>query len=118
MVNRNRQKKGACLKYMVDRNRQVRGRVKRYDELLSPSEGACLICDEPLSPNEAACLRYVMNRFRQMRGPVSDIGYTGIANVFTIYDEPESPNKGAPCYKIYGQPDPPHEGVCLRYMVK
>ena len=55
MVNR----KGACLKYMVDRNRQVRGRVKRYDEPV-----------QPISPNEGACLSHRTSRNRQMRGRV------------------------------------------------
>ena len=55
--------------YMVNRNRQMRGVFKIYDE--------------PESPNEGACLRYMMKRNRQITGQ------------FTIYDEPKSPNEGA-----------------------
>ena len=40
MMNRNRQKKGACLRYMVNGHRRMRARVK--DEAESPNEGACL----------------------------------------------------------------------------
>ena len=40
MMNRNRQKRGACLRYMVNGHRRMRARVK--DEAESPNEGACL----------------------------------------------------------------------------
>ena len=45
---------GACLRYMVSRNRQRRGVFNMYDE--------------PESPNDGACLIYRINRSRQMRG--------------------------------------------------
>ena len=47
---------GACLRYMTDRNRHMRGAFKMYDEL------EC--------PYERACLRYITNQNRQMRGRV------------------------------------------------
>ena len=41
------------------------------DELESPTEGGVLkIYVESLSPNEGACLRYMVNRYRRMRGRV------------------------------------------------
>ena len=45
-----------CLRYMMNRNRQMRGRVKAK------------IYDEPESPNEGACIRYMMIRNHQMVG--------------------------------------------------
>ena len=56
MTNRYRRspKEGACLNYMLNRNR-LRERV---------------LCVEPKSPNEGSCLRYMMNRYRQRKGRV------------------------------------------------
>ena len=48
---------GAFLRYMMNRNRQIRRQFKIHD-----------IYDETESPNEGACLRYMMNRNRRMRG--------------------------------------------------
>ena len=71
---------GGCLRYMMNRNRHLRGVFRIYDEPESPNEGACFkMYDDPESPNERACLRYMMkppglvlihmmNRNRQMRG--------------------------------------------------
>ena len=68
-------KEGACLRYMLNRDRRMRARVKDiwrsgiaelggvfkiYDEPLSPKEGACFkIYGERLSPTAGACLRYM-----------------------------------------------------------
>ena len=57
MTNRYRRspREGACLEYMLNRNRQMREHV---------------LCVEPKSPNEGSCLRYMMNRYRQRKGRV------------------------------------------------
>ena len=57
---------GVCSRYMMNRNRQMRGHVcKTYDEPETPCKGACLespheggafkAYDDPESPNEGAC---------------------------------------------------------------
>ena len=61
---------GACVMYMMNRNRQTRG--------------ACLRYEEPESPNEGACLRFMLNPKRETRGHV----------YYKIHDEPESPRRG------------------------
>ena len=53
------QHEAGCFRDMVNRNRQVRGRIKTYDEPV-----------QPISPNEGACLSHRTNRNRQMRGRV------------------------------------------------
>ena len=50
---------GACVRYLMNRNRQ--------------EGGVCKIYDEPESPHEGVCFRYMVNRNRQTRGRVSDI---------------------------------------------
>ena len=76
---------GVRLRYMVSRNRQMRGVLNMYDEP-DAKRGARLTCmmsryrqmrdmfsmyDEPESPHEGACLTYdVMNRYRQRTGHV------------------------------------------------
>ena len=61
---------GACVRYMMNPNRQMGGGVGRVSDPESPNEGA-------------ACVRYMMNRNRQMKG-----------GVFKISDEPESRKRG------------------------
>ena len=65
------QTEGACLRYMVNRNR---GLFKVCGGPFSPNAGACLgnmvIYDEPESPNEGACLTCMLNRYPHMRGRV------------------------------------------------
>ena len=65
------QTEGACLRYMVNRNRGV---CKVCGGPFSPNAGACLgnmvIYDEPESPNEGACLTCMLNRYPHMRGRV------------------------------------------------
>ena len=57
MMNRTRQIRGACLRHLMNQNRQMKNVLKTQDE--------------PESPNEGACLRYIMmNRNRHMRGRV------------------------------------------------
>ena len=51
-----------------------------YEEPLSPNEGAC--CGKAEWPHESARFTYMLSRNRQMRG------------VFSMFDEPESPNEG------------------------
>ena len=52
---------------------------KIYDEVLSPNEGGCLICDEPLSPKEGGVFKIRDEPFSPNEGRVSIIGYTGSA---------------------------------------
>ena len=85
MLNRNRQMRGPVLRYMLNRNRPTRGRVA--------------------SPNDGACLRYILNRLRQMRG------------VFKIYVEPESPVASeGPVF--YLEPTSPNEGLQILLSAK
>ena len=56
----------ACLRYMLNRNRQMRGGGLRYmlnRNRRSPMRGRVL-CVEPKSPNEGLCLRFMMSRNR------------------------------------------------------
>ena len=62
------------------------------------------ICGEPDRPHEGACLRHIVSRNREMRG------------MFSIYDEPESPNDRG-MSKIYDEPESPSEGACLRHIM-
>ena len=65
-----------CLRYMMNRNRHMRERVKCLRCMMNWSRlrgSAYKINDEPQSPNEGACLRYMMNRKHRMKESVYDI---------------------------------------------
>ena len=59
MMNRNHHIRecGVCLRYMMNRNRQMRGLFEIYDEPQSPDEGGVFTtCDEPQSPDEGGVM--------------------------------------------------------------
>ena len=83
--------KRACFRYIVNRNRQMRGLFNTYHEPLSPNDGACLTC--------------MLNRYRQLSGGGCSryrmtLNYQ-IGGVLEIYGEPEPPNQGRSS-DIYG----------------
>ena len=58
---------GACLRYMLNPSRQMKGSVETYEEPESPNEGACV--RYIMNPNRqmGACFRWMFNRHRQRR---------------------------------------------------
>ena len=64
-------KEGVYFRYVLNRNRQMRGQFTIYDEAESPTEGACfrymMIRNRQ---TRGACLGCMLKRNRRMRGRV------------------------------------------------
>ena len=88
---------GACVRYFMNRRRQMRRRVvdilrNRIRQIQMREH--VKIYDEPDSPSKGgACLRYVMNRNRQMSGRVWGAGGGGCAT-------PQPPLRFLKPYKV------------------
>ena len=61
----NRPREGACLRFMMNGNRPMKGMFKTFEAVCS----RYIIYDEPQSLHEGACLGCMMNRNRQMVWP-------------------------------------------------
>ena len=88
--------KGACFRYMVNRNHQIRGVLQIYGSRYQM---------------RGACLRYRMSRYRQLRGACSRYRMTRIHQVFR-YMEYRNRQMRGPWFEIYDESKSAKEGAC------